>query len=276
MFSVKEEEDTVDNTNNNFTHCINALPPRHQEVFKNVLGGGEEGLEDGFLTAASAWDTLFKSDESTRKEYLEDISRLDGNESDSATVLASFMRSKATLESCFPNRHSAMDFLYLLQVACNEHADQVSIIFSDSIPSFFKTARMDTDLLGKYAIQIPDIVAFKLVLKLVWGHGDMKKFRRDYEKKGFIVGCFDNRCYLSHPNMHDSDLGKLDLVVSKHLGELNAMTRERDEWKKRCKEYEAKCDVLEEQLRRCRSQLDDMEMVDMPMPELPPINTEAV
>ena len=135
---------------------------------------------------------------------------------------------------------------------------------------------MDTDLLGKYAIQIPDIVAFKLVLKLVWGHGDMKKFRRDYEKKGFIVGCFDNRCYLSHPNMHDSDLGKLDLVVSKHLGELNAMTRERDEWKKRCKEYEAKCDVLEEQLRRCRSQLDDMEMVDMPIPELPPINTEAV
>mmetsp|Transcript_18997 Transcript_18997/g.29693 ORF Transcript_18997/g.29693 Transcript_18997/m.29693 type:complete len:101 (+) Transcript_18997:206-508(+) len=80
----------------------------------------------------------------------------------------------------------------------------------------YKTAaRMDTDLLGKYAIEIPDVVSFKLVLKLVWGHGDMESFRRVYETKGFTVGCFDNRCYLSHPNMHESDLDKLDLVVSK-------------------------------------------------------------
>ena len=50
-----------------------------------------------------------------------------------------------------------------------------------------------------------------------------------------------------------------NLVVPELLGELRAMTRERDEWKKRC-------DTLEEQLSHCRPQLENID----------PVNTEEV
>ena len=273
LLSSVTEEESNDNTNFNVAHCIKALQPRHQEVYNNILGGG---MKKG----ADAWDELFKSDENTREEYLKDIgqSRGDGDQSqsDSSEVLASIMRSKATFHSCFPSyQHSRMDFLHLLQVACDEHPHKISVIMSDRIPSFFKTARMDTDLLGKYAIQIADIVAFKLVLKLVWGNDDMKYFIQVHEKRGFTVGCFDNMCYLSHPNMHESDLSKLDLVVSKDYDRLMAMTKERDEWKKYYEESEARCIALQEELRQCQSEIEELRLrataLHMPVPELPRI-----